>query len=181
MKIRRLIGVLSATVALAAPTLFVAGTAGAAPGGSVQRYESLTFQVSMSDHYLYYFTAVLNPSDGSFVGTGYINFRYDDAFVTIWGTYSVNGLSYTATQFYGSSANTGTNLILSSIGAVRINGGTGSGNVNLFIGNRSWTRSIVVSHLVVTMYANHGAFVSQNPGAASAMLCLGMPIQSMAC
>ena len=182
MKFRRLIGVLGATVALAAPTLFVAGTAGAAPGGSVQRFESLTFNVELhvGGGYLHYFTAVLNPSDGSFVGTGY-NSSGGNLFETISGTYFDGNLSYYATQYTGTTLATEGSVGVTwwTDSPVAITNGGGSG---FSTGSQYFTGSpITVSNLVVTMYANHGAFVSQNPGAASAMSCLGMPIQSMAC
>ena len=183
MKIRRLIGVLGATVALAAPTLFVAGTAGAAPGGSVQRYqmETLTFNVALTTYKVFdhTFTAQLNPCNGSFSGIGQnlTSPRYE----TIIGTYFGGDLSYTAVQYYGADESSGPQGTWSTDSPVSISSGVGNGFASStdFGFGPSVIQVTGLSETPITSYVNHGAFVSQNPGAASGMSCLGRPIQSM--
>lgn len=185
MKIRRLIGVLSATVALAAPTLFVAGTAGAAPGGSVQRYqmETLTFNVALTTGrvWTHTFTAQLNPCNGMFSGTGGNTTPNNQRYETITGTYFGGNLSYTATQYYGTTPDSLPQGTWSTDSPVSISGGVGKGTASStdFGFGSSLIQVTGLSEAPITSYVNHGAFVSQNPGAASGMSCLGRPIQSM--
>lgn len=182
MKVRRLIGVLGASVALVAPGLVMATTAGASPGGSVARYqmETLTFTVVLDGAFIHNFTATLNPCNGSFSGTG-VNTSDHRKFETITGEYAGGMLSYTATQYSGPTPEYEVQGPWGTVSPVTISSGSGSGTVWVFSATN--TGSILVSSLTVsesTSYASHGAFVSQNPGADSAMSCIGMPMQSMA-
>ncbi len=176
MKVKRLVGVLGVSIALAAPSLAVASTAGAAPGGSVARYELLTFTVTLNtgNVYVHKFKAVLNTGSGTFMGVG-TNTSDNSKYETISGTYSNGYLTYVATQYNSSDPLSGAQVTWWTDSPVPIVDGTGTGAAT---GSAYFSNSpIAVSDL--TVVPNHGTFVSMYPGMASAMSCIGMPVNAV--
>ena len=182
MKLRRVVGVLGVSIALVAPGLVVASTAGAASGGSVARYQLVTYDLSTTVNAqataTYNYQITVNPctGTGSFSATGdmqYLGVTHQ-SWATINGTFINGELSFTAEWLNGAYSYTIPATQVLSNGSF-----TAEGSRTWLIPNLGTIPVNVTGTLTtVSSTTNHGDFVSQNPGVGSAMSCIGMPVQS---
>ncbi len=168
---------------LAAPLalLGAGGTAGAA--GAVSRYqiETLSITATLAAYVTtnHTYTVTLNPCTDTFSGTGAVQVGPTQwlPIETITGTYDGSTLSFYASYpapvpsaaygitdvpvVEGAFAGPGYRVYFSSTGPPT---------------TKTWPVSGTVTVTATTDYANHGAYVSANPGADAAHSCVGLPI-----
>ncbi len=163
--------------------VFTAGPASASQGGSVARYqiETLSITVAVSSNNVHEYSVTLNPCDNTFVGTGGGFYglggsKYVSENVT--GSYVGDILSLNSTYVGGWSGST-YSYSLASL-AVPMGTATSSAVYADAGGKTEGPYSVDVTIIATgsTSWANHGAFVSANPGSMSAQSCIGMPMQS---
>lgn len=166
-----------ALATVTAPLALLMGPAEAS--GGVQRYEMDTLSFSVDLHvgggYLHDFTATINPTDGSFTGTG-VNTTDGSKYETVTGTYFGGELSFLAYQCSTSSPCTpsGADISWWSDSPVSITNGGGSGTAT---GSAYFTNSAIdVSGVVSTTDWTHSQYV--DAGLAAPQSCWGMPVQA---
>ncbi len=152
----------------------------ASANGSVSRYQTETLAI----HANFYgagtphdFTVTLNPCDGTFTGTGIVNWEGDHELESITGSYANGTISWTATYLPGSER-PGWVWQLDPTSVARDGSFSGIGAITYPFSLPGQTVSGTVRVTSTSSYANHGAYVSANPGADAAHSCIGMPIQS---
>jgi hypothetical protein len=170
---RKIILAATAIAALAVPAL-----APALASADVQRYEAMTFTVtnpagqwdSFSNVWTHNYKVTLNPSDGTFSGTGHVSGQDQNGFFqsdeTINGSYdATNGtISFTATRPDGFSWT--------------VNDATADGTTETDATtnqNYPWRVETLVTQPQITNYKNHGDYVSQGGDPNS---LIGMPVNS---
>lgn len=174
---KRLATILGTVCLAATPIALVGpgGTAGAA--GAVSRYQvetltiNATLEAFVSTNHTY--SVTLNPCTDTFSGTGAVQVGATWlAIETISGTYDGSTLS-----FYASYPTPSPNVAYGINDVPVVSGSfSGTGYRDYFPGTRSWPVTGTVTVTATTDYANHGAYVSADPGADAAHSCVGMPI-----
>ncbi|OYV60617.1 MAG: hypothetical protein B7Z69_03580 [Actinobacteria bacterium 21-73-9] len=159
----------------ATPIALVGPGAAAGAAGNVSRYQVETLTISATLHaYVttnHTYTVTLNPCTDTFSGTGAVQVGTNWLPIeTITGTYDGSSLSFYASYTSGSVAY--------GISDVAVSSGSfaGTGYRDYFPGTEPWPVTGTVTVTATTDYANHGAYVSADPGADAAHSCVGMPI-----
>lgn len=177
MRMTRMATTVATLGAAVATTGLFAAPALAAPGVSVQRYEEITIDATLTTTYVtsnHEYTGTLNPATGHFWGTGSIEVNNTWLPIeSITGTYKDGTLS-----FYASYPTPTPNVAYGVNDATVTNGAFDATGFRVYypeMNTRNWP---VNGTVTVTDFRNHGAFVSTNPGATAAEALIGMPVQS---
>lgn len=168
---KRLATILGA-VCLAATPITLVGPAGAAGRHQVETLTlTATRHAYVTTHHTY--SVTLNPCTDRFSGTGAVQVGTTWlAIETISGTYDGSTLS-----FYASYPTPSPNVAYGINDVPVVSGSfSGTGYRDYFPGTRSWPVTGTVTVTATTDYANHGAYVSADPGADAAHSCVGVPI-----
>ncbi len=152
----------------------------ASANGAVARYQTETLAIHANFYGVgtpHNFTVTLNPCDGTFTGTGSVNWEGDHETESITGSYAGGTISWTATYLPGSERPGWVwQLDPTTVASDGSFSGTGAITYPFILSNQRVTGTVTVTS--TSSYANHGAYVAANPGADAAHSCIGMPVQS---
>ncbi len=174
---KRLATTLGALCLAAAPLALLGGGGAAGAAGVVSRYQVETLTITATLHaYVttnHTYTVTLNPCTDTFTGTGSVEVGTSWLPIeSITGTYDGTTLS-----FYASYPTPTPNVAYGINDVAVVDGAfSGTGFRDYFPGTEPWPVTGTVAVTATTDYANHGAFVSSDPGADAAHSCVGMPI-----
>ncbi len=180
---KRLATILGTACLLVTPIAIVGpgGVAGAT--GAVNRYQEETLTIMATLHAIvtsnHRYTVTLNPCNDTFSGTGAVQVS-----TTLWlpietitGTYDGTTLS-----FYASYPTPVPDVAYGTTAVPVVDGAFSGTGYRVYFSSTSppttktWPVSGTVTVTATTDYANHGAYVSANPGADAAHSCVGLPI-----
>lgn len=177
MRMKRMVTTVAALGTAVATTGIFAAPALAAPGGSVQRYQEITIEATLTTTYVtshHEYTGTLNPATGQFWGTGSIEVGTKWLPIeSITGTYENGKLS-----FYASYPTPNPDVAYGVNDATVTNGTFSTTGYRVYWPDKNTRTWPVTGTVSVTSFPNHGAFVSANPGATAAESLIGMPLQS---
>lgn len=177
----------AAGATLASSLAFTGFSSGA--GADVQRYQTQTMTVTVAlfsseatSGNVHIYSVTMNPCDSTFTGTGggYLGLSATTPYVTesVSGSYLGGSLTLNST-YDGTTYGTPYTYVVGPVSvplgietpstAYTFNDGVSAGNYPVYV---------TVAVTSTSSYANHGAYVSSNPGSDAAHACLGMPTQS---